>query len=124
VITYDVSPRGADASEVPPIAFAYFDPTPPGTYRRLKTSPIRIDVRASADSSSGASSVRARSMQESLRSTDAASASTSRERGGSSFPFALWIALIVPSAVAIAVAVRARRASRAAVARDERDASR
>lgn len=47
-ITYDLAPRSADISQVPPIPFAYFDPGPPAQYRLVSTSPISIVVQPSS----------------------------------------------------------------------------
>lgn len=47
-ITYDLAPRSADVTRVPPVAFAFFDPRPPGEYRVVHTSPIPIVVQAAA----------------------------------------------------------------------------
>ncbi len=42
---YDLAPRSAAAQAIPAIAFAYFDPDPPGAYRTAWTEPIPITVR-------------------------------------------------------------------------------
>jgi hypothetical protein len=47
-ITYDVTPLHAAVTEVPAIAFAYFDPQEPATYRTVRTAPIRLTVKAGA----------------------------------------------------------------------------
>jgi hypothetical protein len=44
-ITYDISPSVPGAIEIGPIAFTYFDPTPPGMYTLSQAKPIHIDVR-------------------------------------------------------------------------------
>ena len=47
-ITYDVAPLHAAVTEVPAIAFAYFDPQEPATYRTVRTTPIPLTVRGGA----------------------------------------------------------------------------
>jgi hypothetical protein len=46
--TFDLSPVSSQVWQVPSIAFAYFDPEPPGTYRILRTQPVDVLVRAAA----------------------------------------------------------------------------
>jgi BatD DUF11 like domain len=48
-ITYDLMPLSADVVEVPPIPFAFFDPTPPAGYHGIRTPAIPITVRPGAD---------------------------------------------------------------------------
>jgi hypothetical protein len=48
-IRYDLAPTSARVSEIPPIAFAYFDTQPPASYRTVRTEPIPLVVRG-ADS--------------------------------------------------------------------------
>lgn len=43
-ITYDVAPLDAAVTEVPAIAFAYFDPQAPAAYRTIRTVPIPLTV--------------------------------------------------------------------------------
>jgi hypothetical protein len=97
VITYDLSPRDIAVKEVPALGFAYFDTTPPASYRVAKTAPVRIDVKR-AQSQAPASS--------DSRSAGDAAASERTSRG---LTPALWIALSVPLMVAIILASRARR---------------
>jgi hypothetical protein len=47
-ITYDVAPLHAAVTEVPAIAFAYFDPREPATYRTVRTAPIPLTVQGGA----------------------------------------------------------------------------
>jgi hypothetical protein len=47
-ITYDLAPRSADITQVPPIPFAFFDPGSPAQYRLVFTSPISIVVQPSS----------------------------------------------------------------------------
>jgi len=66
VITYDIAPIDASASEVPAIAFAYFDTREPARYRVAKTQPIPIEIRSSvrapdSERAGAASSPRTRS---------------------------------------------------------------
>lgn len=42
--TYDLAPRSVEPSEVPAIGLWTFDPTPPGTYRRIETRPLPLEV--------------------------------------------------------------------------------
>ncbi len=44
-ITYDLAPRDAKVDAIPAFDFAYFDPTPPGVYRRVHLDSIAISVR-------------------------------------------------------------------------------
>lgn len=48
-ITYDVSPLRASTAGVPAIPFAFFDPTPPASYRTVTTTPLPLVVHATAD---------------------------------------------------------------------------
>jgi hypothetical protein len=43
-VTFDLVPLSSRVTEVPSIRFAYFDPTPPGRYRRLFTEAIPLRV--------------------------------------------------------------------------------
>lgn len=47
-ITYDLAPRTADITQVPPIPFAFFETGPPAQYRLVYTSPISIVVQPSS----------------------------------------------------------------------------
>ncbi len=51
VITYHLAPRSAAVEEVPPIRFAYFDTTPPASYRVVETEAIPVAVRPPRSSS-------------------------------------------------------------------------
>jgi hypothetical protein len=44
-VTWDMAPLNATIKEVPPIVFAFFDPTPPAGYRTEETQPIPLRVR-------------------------------------------------------------------------------
>lgn len=44
-VRYDLAPLGEEVTEVPSIPFAFFDPSPPGGYRSVRTRPIPIEVR-------------------------------------------------------------------------------
>lgn len=48
--TFDLAPVSAQVWQVPGIAFAYFDPEPPGSYRIARTQPIDVVVRPRPDS--------------------------------------------------------------------------
>lgn len=51
LVTYDVAPLGADVTEVPEIAFSYFEPASgdsPGAYRTVRTEAIPLVVRGIA----------------------------------------------------------------------------
>jgi hypothetical protein len=111
VITYDIAPLRADVREIPPLAFTYFDTTPPAGYHTLKTKPIQIDVRPTA----GAAHVPAATP----RSEEAP------QHGASTL---LWVALCVPVIAVVVLVVRmglrSRRRSSPPVARDDRDPAR
>ncbi|MCE9634653.1 MAG: BatD family protein [Planctomycetes bacterium] len=47
-IAYELAPFRDDVTSIPPIAFAYFDTTPPASYRTLTTDAIQIAVRPGA----------------------------------------------------------------------------
>ncbi len=47
-ITYDLAPRTADITQVPPIPFAFFETGPSAQYRLVYTSPISIVVQPSS----------------------------------------------------------------------------
>lgn len=51
-ITYDVSPLQASTAGVPAIAFAFFDPTPPASYRTVTTMPLPLVVKANVGAAS------------------------------------------------------------------------
>ncbi len=44
VYLFEVTPEHGDVAQIPPFEFAFFDPTPPGTYRTARTQPIELDV--------------------------------------------------------------------------------
>ena len=44
-ITYELVPTSPQVTEFPAIALPFFDPTPPGTYRRVETKPLPLSVR-------------------------------------------------------------------------------
>ena len=46
LFTVGLTPTRAGVREVPPLPFVFFDPTPPGRYRTVHTSPLPIEVRA------------------------------------------------------------------------------
>lgn len=50
-ITYDLSPRSDDVTEIPAIAFPVLDPGPPPAYRTRETQPIPILVRPAPEAS-------------------------------------------------------------------------
>lgn len=94
VITYDLAPSSMNVREIPPIAFAYFDPHPPAGYRVARTRSIRIDV-----SGPGAADRTAR---------PPATSGESERRA----PSALWIGVIGALLAAIGIALRSRARSR------------
>jgi hypothetical protein len=47
-LTYEVAPLDASLRAVPPIAFAFYDPEPPGGYRVVHTEPVPLAVRPGA----------------------------------------------------------------------------
>lgn len=47
-VTFDVAAKSAGVTALPAIEFAFFDPTPPGAYRTVKTEPIPLAVRGAA----------------------------------------------------------------------------
>jgi oxygen tolerance protein BatD len=49
ILTYDLGPRDASVTEIPAVAFAFFDPTAPAAYRTVTTSPIPLSVRGVAE---------------------------------------------------------------------------
>lgn len=129
VLTYDIAPLRAGMTEIPELAFAYFDPNSPAGYRTVKTAPLRIDVHPAAEVTPVPSPA------------DAATSGSSSNAGGTrvvrsgtsapgqeedpGFSTALWIALIVSLATVLLFVVRkGRRASlrtRPPIGHDERD---
>jgi hypothetical protein len=45
-ITYEVAPTAPTVRSLPSLALPYFDPTPPGAYRRAQSAALPIDARA------------------------------------------------------------------------------
>ena len=87
-IEYDLAPQSALVTRLPQVSFAFFDTTPPASYRTLRTEPAAIMVRESA--------MQARAAR------PAATAPPERSR--------TWIAgLCIAIAVLIGLGVRARR---------------
>lgn len=43
-LVYDLAPRSVAQRSVPPIELWTFDPSPPGSYRRLATAPLELEV--------------------------------------------------------------------------------
>ena len=103
IVTYHLSPVSERVRDVPSIAFAYFDPTPPAGYSTLYTKPIALAVRPrAAGARAGVEGDDADARAAPAPTRDGAE----RERS----KVALLAAILVPAvtALALALAVRSR----------------
>lgn len=53
-VTYDLLPTAKRVVQTPRVELAYFDPTPPGEYRRAVAAPVPLRWRAAASAAAGA----------------------------------------------------------------------
>jgi hypothetical protein len=53
-VTYDLLPTAKRVVQTPPVELAYFDPTPPGEYRRAVAAPVPLRWRGAAGAAAGA----------------------------------------------------------------------